>query len=60
MGRNDGETRDYGGADVPLIASAGGFFELRNRPRRDVSWLLAYLLFLGVSIGGGIFAFYHR
>ncbi|KAG2437308.1 hypothetical protein HXX76_005965 [Chlamydomonas incerta] len=62
MGRHEGEhSRDYGGGpEVPLIASAGGLFELRNRPRRDSAWLIAYLLFLGVSIGGGIFAFYHR
>ncbi|KAG2453175.1 hypothetical protein HYH02_002499 [Chlamydomonas schloesseri] len=62
MGRFDESTaRDYGGGpEVPLISSAGSFFELRNRPRRDVSWLIAYLVFLAASIAGGIFAFIHR
>lgn len=47
------------GPDVPLLPGSSPL-ELRNRPRRDTAWLIAFLVVLGSALGGGIFAFVHR
>ncbi|KAG2485912.1 hypothetical protein HYH03_015356 [Edaphochlamys debaryana] len=44
---------------VPLI-SGPSLFEMKNRPRRDTGWLVAYLLVLFAAFGGGIYAFVNR
>ncbi|GFR47647.1 hypothetical protein Agub_g9390, partial [Astrephomene gubernaculifera] len=46
--------------DEPLLDGRVGLFEMRNRPRRDVPWLIAYLLLLLGALAGGVFAFMHR
>ncbi|GLC47014.1 hypothetical protein PLESTF_000924900 [Pleodorina starrii] len=49
------------GPDEPLLSNGTGLFELRNRPRRSVPWLVAYsLMVLATALGGGVFAFLHR
>lgn len=44
--------------DEPLLVS--GHYEYSNRPRRDGFWGVLYILFLLVTIAGGIFGVVHR
>lgn len=42
-----------------LLREPSGFFEYRNRPKRDTPWLYAYVFVLLLALGGGVFAFTH-
>lgn len=44
----------------PLLREASGFFEYRNRPKRDTPWLYAYICVIVLALGGGVLAFTQR
>ncbi|GIL91164.1 hypothetical protein Vretimale_18798 [Volvox reticuliferus] len=48
------------GPEEPLISNGSSLFEMRNRPRRDVPWLVTYLVILATALAGGVFSFVHR
>jgi hypothetical protein len=43
--------------EQPMLSSA---FYVYNRPARDVSWKWTFLLFLALTVIGGIYAGVHR
>ncbi|GLI62333.1 hypothetical protein VaNZ11_004941 [Volvox africanus] len=48
------------GPQQPLLGNGSSLFEMRDRPRRDVGWLVAYLVILATALVGGVFSFIHR
>lgn len=44
----------------PLLPQQSAFLNFKNRPYRDVAWLVAYLIFLIASATGGVLSLLRR